>query len=257
MSQVNDPVTNLDLDAYVDEQLEPGRRIEVEAWLAARPDSAARVMADLRSRDELRLALALPGASGKPSTSDAARRLERGLRRGRIFARFQQAAAVALLIGAGWAANEIAGPLMVTESVASAPPPAYVEEAMRAHGTSSLRAAMVSQPEVPDYDPDEIRAMTAIVMPALPKDWRVKDVQVFPSSFGPSVELAAETGEFGPVSLFAVRPGTFDVVKPTVAPNGQISAAYFQIGEVAYAVVAAGDARELDRAAERLADTLY
>ncbi|TKT69858.1 anti-sigma factor [Aquamicrobium sp. LC103] len=257
MSDVLDPVTEQDLDAYVDDQLEPGRRIEVEAWLAARPAEAARVMADLRSRDELRLALALPGASGRPATSEAARRLERGLRRGRVFARLQQAAAVAILLGAGWAANEIAGPLSVTESVASAPPPAYVEDAMRAHRTSVIRAAMASQPEVPDYDPEEIRAMTAIVMPMLPEEWRVKDVQVFPSRFGPSVELSAETDEFGPVSLFAVRPGTFDVVSPTLVPAGRTSAAFFQIGEVAYAVVAAGDVRELDRAAERLADTLY
>lgn len=147
----------------------------------------------------------------------------------------------------------------MTESVASAPPPAYVEDALRAHGTSAIRAAMISQPEVPQYDPDEIRAMTAIVMPTLPKDWRVRDVQLFPSRFGPSVELFADTEEFGLVSLFAVRPGTFDVVEPTLAPRpqGTTSAAFFQIGEVAYALVAAGNSRSLERAAERLADTLY
>ena len=257
MSHEHDPVNDLDLNAYIDDQLEPGRRIEVAAWLAERPEKAARVMSDLRSRDELRLALALPGASGRSTTSDAARRLERGLRRGRVFARLRQGAAVAFLVGAGWAANEIAGPLSVTESVASAPPPAYVEDAIRAHGTSLIRAAMTSQPEAPDYDPEEIRAMTAIVMPTLPDDWHVKDVQLFPSQFGPSVELSAESDEFGPVSLFAVRPGTFDVVKPTLAPGSGTSAVFFQIGEVAYAVVAAGDVGELDRAAERLADTLY
>ncbi|TIT43249.1 MAG: anti-sigma factor, partial [Mesorhizobium sp.] len=49
----------------------------------------------------------------------------------------------------------------------------------------------------------------------------------------------------------------FDVVKPALAPSGDISSAYFQIGEVAYAVVARSDARDLDRAAETLARTLY
>ena len=257
MSQAIDPVTDQDLDAYVDEQLEPGRRIEVEGWLAERPADAARVMADLRSRDELRLALALPGASRSPATTDAARRLERGLRRGRVLARLQHAAAIALLLGAGWAANEILGPLTVTQSVASAPPPAYVEDAMRAHRTWTIRAAMASQPEAPGYDPEEIRAVTAIVMPTLPDGWRVLDVQIFPSRFGPSVELAADTEEFGPISLFAVRPGTFDVVSPTLAPGEATSAAFFQIGEVAYAVVTGNDVRELDRAADRLARTLY
>ncbi|TIT48064.1 MAG: anti-sigma factor, partial [Mesorhizobium sp.] len=52
-------------------------------------------------------------------------------------------------------------------------------------------------------------------------------------------------------------PGTFDVVKPTVAPSGEISSAYFQIGEVAYAVVARSGIRDLDRTAETLARTLY
>lgn len=257
MSHARDPVSEHDLDAYVDDQLDPARRIDVEAWLAARPELAARVMADLRSRDELRIALALPGASGSPVTTEAARRLERGLRRGRVLARFQQAAAVALLVGAGWTAHEIAGPLGVTPSVASAPPPAYVEDAIHAHSTSALRASMASQPVSAAYDPAEIRARTAIVMPPLPEGWTVKDVQIFPSRFGPSIELAADAEGLGPVSLFAVRPGSFDVVKPTLAPDSEATAAFFQVGEVAYAVVSAGDARTLERTAERLAKTLY
>lgn len=257
MSPVHDRVTELDLGAYVDDQLAPARRIEVEAWLAARPAEAARVMGDLRCRDELRLALALPGPAGRNATAEAARRLERALSLGRMLARLRQVAAVLLLVGAGWTANEIGGRAWVAESNASAPPPAYVEEAMRAHRTTVIRAAMASQPEVPGYDPDEIRAVTAIVMPVLPQDWRVRDVQVFPSRFGPSVELSAETGDLGPVSLFAVRPGSFDVVAPTLSQDADVSAAYFQVGEVAYALVAGTAVRALDRAAQRLADTLH
>jgi len=47
------------------------------------------------------------------------------------------------------------------------------------------------------------------------------------------------------------------VVEPTIAGGSDTFAAFFQIGEVAYALVASGDARKLDAAAERLADTLY
>ncbi|TIU68896.1 MAG: anti-sigma factor, partial [Mesorhizobium sp.] len=151
----------------------------------------------------------------------------------------------------------IFGPVAVTKVVASTQPPAYVEEAVRAHRTTLMREAMTSQREAPDYNPGEIRAATAIVMPSLPGDWKVRDVQIYPSRFGPSVEMALETKDLGLVSLFAIRPGTFDVVKPAVAPSGDISSAYFQIGEVAYAVVARSDARDLDRAAETLARTLY
>ncbi|WP_436175067.1 hypothetical protein [Mesorhizobium sp. LjNodule214] len=120
-----------------------------------------------------------------------------------------------------------------------------------------MREAMPSQVEAPNYDSDEIRAATAIVMPSLAKDWKVRDVQVYPSQFGPSVEMVVESKELGLISLFAVRPGTFDVVRPAVAPSGDISSAYFQIGDVAYAIVARSDVRDLDRAAETLAKTLY
>jgi anti-sigma factor RsiW len=257
MTTLRDPVTDTDLDAYVDEQLDVARRIEVEAYLSANPETAARIMADLRTRDELRLALAGSPSIARPATTEAARRLERGLARGRVIGFLQRAAAVAIFVGAGWIANEMVGPMSVTEVVASTQPPAYVEAAMRAHSTSIVRASMASQPEVPDYDADEIRAATAIIMPTLPNDWIVKDVQIYPSQFGPSVEMAVETEDFGLVSLFAVRPGTFDVVKPTISPSGNISSAYFQIGDVAYALVGQGNVRDLDRAAERLADTLY
>jgi len=256
MSALVDPVTDTDLDAYVDEQLDVTRRIEVEAFLSTRPEAAARVMSDLRTRDELRVALAGSRDMARPATADAARRLERGLVRGRIFGVLQRAAAVAAF-AAGWLANGIIGPMSVTKVVASPQPPAYVDEAVRAHRTTLVRETMPSQPEAPNYNAGEIRAATAIVMPSLPKDWKVRDVQIYPSRFGPSVEMAVDTKDMGLVSLFAIRPGTFDVVKPTVAPSGDISSAYFQIGEVAYAVVAKSGVHDLDRAAETLARTLY
>ncbi|CDX15004.1 putative transmembrane anti-sigma factor [Mesorhizobium sp. ORS 3324] len=257
MTAIVDPVTDADLDAYVDDQLDAARRIEVEAFLSARPEVAARVMADLRTRDELRVALAGPVGMARPATAEAALRLERALARDRVFSMLQRAAAAAVLVAAGWLANGFFGPIALTKVVASTQPPAYVEEAVSAHRTTLVRETMPSQAEAPNYDADEIRAATAIVMPPLPDDWKIRDVQIYPSRFGPSVEMAVETRDLGLVSLFAIRPGTFDVVKPTVAPSGDISSAYFQIGEVAYAVVGKGDAGDLDRAAERLARTLY
>lgn len=102
------------------------------------------------------------------------------------------------------------------------------------------------------------RRPTAIVMPDLPADWFVTDVQVFPSKFGPSVEMAIRTNDFELLSLFAVRPGSFDVVRATSVDRDDVTAAYWQIGEVAYALVTTkANTRDLDRAAIALADTLY
>ena len=256
-----DPVSDDDLQAYIDDELPVARRIDVEAYLSAHPVEASRVMADLRIRDELRLALAdapRPRAAGtRLAAMEAARRLEGALSRQSWLRRMRIAASVALLVGAGWLAHAEFGPLGVSRVVASDLPPAYLEEAVRAHRTTALRAGMNSQGRAADYDPAEIRAATAIVMPTLPQDWRVSDVQVFPSAFGPSVEMAVRTKDFGTVSLFAVRPGSFDVVPATTVPTGDLNAAYWQVGEVAYALVATAETRELDRAAARLARSLY
>src|SRR5437879_1219588 len=116
-----DPVTEADLQAYVEGQLPVARRIEVEAHLCHDPADALRVMEDLRVRDELRLALA--DIPRRVSTTDAARRLERGLTRGSLFSRFRQVAAVIVLIGAGWLAHAQLGPMVVSKVVASAMPP--------------------------------------------------------------------------------------------------------------------------------------
>lgn len=266
MSQPVDPVSGDDLQAYVDDQLSVARRIDVEAYLSANPAAASRVMGDLRIRDELRLALAetpraASTATARLATAEAARRLQGALARARWTRRLRIAAMVALLVGAGWMANAQFGHLGVSRVVASGLPPAYLEDALRAHRTAMVRADMPSQPGASHYDPLEIRAATAIVMPALPEGWKVADVQVFPSTFGPSVEMTVEAGEIGTASLFAVRPGGFDVVPATTVPRDGLTAAYWQVGEVAYALVAqagpSADTNDLDRAAARLARTLY
>ncbi|MFT0859549.1 anti-sigma factor family protein [Ancylobacter sp. G4_0304] len=257
-----DPVSDDDLQAYIDDELSAERRIDVEAHLSTRPAEASRVMADLRIRDELRLALAeAPRSAGaapnRVSTVEAARRLSRALSQDRLLRRLRLVASVALLVGAGWLAHAQFGPLGVGKVVASDLAPAYVNDAVMAHRTSQLRANMPSQPGAKDYDPADIRAATAIEMPALPRGWSVEDVQVFPSAFGPSIEVSVRTQDFGTVSLFAVRPGTFDVVPATLAYRDELSAAYWQVGEVAYALVAKADSPELDRAASKLARSLY
>jgi anti-sigma factor RsiW len=57
---MSDPITEADLLAYVDDQLDVARRIEVEDYLAGNPAKAAEVMADLKDRDALRLAFSSP-----------------------------------------------------------------------------------------------------------------------------------------------------------------------------------------------------
>jgi anti-sigma factor RsiW len=96
-------VTEAELHAYADRQLTPERTAEVAAWLAHRPDEAARVQAWEDDKRELR-ALFDPvlDEAVPPALQHAARRPARW------FARPALAAAAALLLvlaagGAGWA----------------------------------------------------------------------------------------------------------------------------------------------------------
>jgi len=70
-----EPITDVDLHAYVDDELPLVRRIEVEACICHHPEKAAHVMADLRIRDELRLALANAPRSRRRAASVVAGRL--------------------------------------------------------------------------------------------------------------------------------------------------------------------------------------
>ncbi|WP_337267190.1 anti-sigma factor family protein [Oryzifoliimicrobium ureilyticus] len=249
-------IADADLHAYVDGELEVTRRVEVESYLSQHPEIAAKVMADLSMKGELRLALADENAFGKASTRDAARRLERGLSFGRVLFQLQRAAAVALFVGAGWVAHNSFGAFTAGEVVASVPAPPYVDAAVKAYRTSLVRSE-ISSPSTSVYRPDEIRAATAIVLPTLPADWKVSDVQIFPSDYGPSVETTINVNDGKKLSLFAVRPGSFAVsdVRHIVLDGAE--AAYWQIGDVAYALVSGGQNLDLDRDAEKLARSLY
>ncbi|WP_366933749.1 anti-sigma factor [Devosia sp.] len=248
-------VDPLELAAYVDDQLDVSRRIEIEHWLSQNPDVAAQVMTDLRMRDELRLALATGEVPPSPATGDVARRLEGRLQRGQFFRRLRPLMAASFLLSTGWIAHAQVGGTLPAH--ASSAVPEYVTAAVEAHHITALRAGMHSQPRVTEYDPAELLAETAIRMPKLPEGWSVTDVQVYPSHFGPSVELAVNAGELGAVSLFAARPGQFIVERPSTRHVDDTTTAYWQFGDIAYALVASAPSGEVSRAAGSLFDSLY
>ncbi len=257
MTHQGDPIGEADLHAYIDEQLSPERRIAVEDHLARSPEQAARIMADLRVRDELRLATGEATPAIKLKSADAARRLERGLTRDELFVTLRRIAAAIVLIAIGWLAHVEFLAIGKWTGVASATMPAYVDEAGRAHQTALLRASMQSQPLQPHYDAEEISAAISIRMPALPASWKVLDVQIFPSSTGPALEMAVDAEGLGMLSLFAVRPGSFDVAPVRSTSGNDITAAYWQIGDAAYALVGSADGNLLKEAAKKLASPLY
>ncbi|MBA1154630.1 anti-sigma factor family protein [Microvirga mediterraneensis] len=250
-----DPITEADLLAYVDEQLDPARRIEVEEHLARDPEAAARVMADLKDRDTLQLLHAPPLPRPAEPMLAAATRLERALGWRELGLKLRRIAAVVALISFGWFAHWQVG-LGISDSEASPKPPAFVEDALHSHETGLLRARMVSQPQVAAYDAAEILSETGIQLPPLPEDWRVRDAQIFPSRHGHSVELAIDAGDLGRVSLFAAQAPAFNVIAPSLARFDTAKAVYWQTGQLAYALTGNGSDKALERAALRLSSKL-
>lgn len=95
------PITEADLQAYADGRLEDGRRLAVEAWLAARPEESERV-ADYR-----RLSEALRGAYDAVLEEPVPERLRHALQPARQMRRYAAVAAwlafgIAIGVMAGW-----------------------------------------------------------------------------------------------------------------------------------------------------------
>ncbi|TNC15147.1 anti-sigma factor [Methylobacterium terricola] len=262
-----DPITETDLNAYIDGQLDLGRRIEVEEHLAARPEVAARVMADLHTRDALCAAFGSvrDGAVRVGPTPErlaaAARRLDRSLTWRRIGARLQRAAVIAMLVGTGWLLHNETGDFGVQNTIASthsstvAPDvaPVFVEEALQARQAALVRARVASQRPTPAYDRREVEAATGIVLPALPADWRVDDLQIFPARSGAGVEVAIDAGSLGKVALFATRSPDSAAHAPAVVRSPEAVTVYWTAGRGAYALSGSGSEPDLGRAAATLA----
>lgn len=261
MTQQPDSMGSLgeaDIHAYVDQQLSPERRIAVEAYLASHPALAAQVMADLRVRDELRLMMGGVVPVERPETRNAARALQQALmRRGRV-ALLRRAAVVVAFVSVGWVAHSLINPFAATPVVASVPTPTFVREAMQAHEATLLREKVHPAVSQPAFATADVRAATGLVLPEFPANWALVDSQIFPSAFGPSAEIALKPRSGPALTLYAARTDSFSVQRVTLAHSGKAIAAYWQIGEVAYALVSqGGNSDELTDAANRLAKTLY
>ena len=247
-----EPVADFELDAYVDGELDPARRLAVEEYAAATPSAAMQLMGDFAQRSALRLAQ--PRLGQRTDLLADAARLNRRLRGARHS--FSTLIAGRKWMGAAGAAAALcAGALFLPSGpVAQAKPPLFVEDAVDAFRTGLLRANMPSQIETTRFDSRDVQRFTHIRVPTLPSDWKITDVQVFPSEEGPALQIMIRTPARKTVSIFAVRSGARAPLSPTTIRSGGASVAYWRHGEIAYALTGIDAPAALDLAAEDLAD---
>lgn len=224
-------VSDADLAGYVAGRLDTGRRAEVEGYLAANPDLAAKVMQSLHQQARI------------SEVTHAAPRSGRAMRPAQVVA------ACCICAVAGWAVAEGLdddGPFRDLSSI-----PEYVDDAIRSQQVTHVRIGMASQLETPVLDPDEIQRATRIRMPALPATWRLLDTQVFPSETGPSISVLIEASSGEKLNLFAVLADTSVTDRPVVTTERGETAAYWESGGAAFVLTGAGSERELlSRAAQ-------
>lgn len=245
-----EPIAEAEIQAYLDGELELGRRLAVESHLASDPAAAQHFMEELRMRTSLRLLAAEmdepPAAMAAAAARLTARLSEgpvRGLRHlwgGRIM---QGLAAAALLMIVVLPARDV-----------MASPPDYVGDAVEAYRTGLLRAEMASQVETPRIDTGEVQRSTRIRVPKLPAKWVVTDAQIFPSKEGPALQIMVRTPTAKKLSIFAVRAESEAPDEPTVVRHGGTSVAYWREGDMSYALTGGDEPDALDMVAEDLAD---
>lgn len=250
-----EPVHDVEIDAYLDGELEPERRLAVEDHLARCPHAALRMLADMRARTALRLAYAAPDEPSDALVTAANQLSSRltGAGRGRAsIVRFFSPGRIGSMgaLAAAFCAFLLVGsPIGVSASA-----PGYVSEAVTSFRTGLLREAMVSQRESSVFDAGDVMRSTQIRVPALPDGWHVTDVQIFPSADGPALQIMARTDAGSRVSIFAVRNAAAAPARPVVVRQGEASVAYWRHGDIAYALTGMDTPEAMDVAAEDLAD---
>ena len=241
-----DPISELDLMAYVDEQLDPERRIAVEDHLSRHPVLAAQIMGDLRRRDELRLALTEAASAMSNNRLELpAERLGRRLSFRMTLHRNRRAIAASIFVGAGWFAHAMFGGLGADPASAAHILPVYADDAVAAHRTVLGEARHDAAAPVAN-------AGGTIPLPHLPAAFAPVGSHLVPTERGSAVQMLIHGPDEELLTLFAVETDSFNIEPPHAEAVRDVNVAYWQSGWVAYVLSGTGDQKELLSLASRL-----
>ena len=238
-----EPVSEPDLQAFIDGQLAMPDRIEIERRLQAEPEAAAAAIAGLRLRDELRLFLADPGSPAPAATVGHARALSRKLSGRRTRRRWRRAMAAAVLLGIGWFAHAELN-LLGDQAAAAHAVPAHAHEAARSVATLAAEVAPNGAP-VRLTPPPAPRTGGDVPLPELPLDGRLVHTASVSWQGGTALAALYRTTSGKLVSLFAGEAPAFDVVWPRGTTIDGRPTVFWQTGPYVYALSGALPATEL------------
>jgi len=223
----------------LDDAARPGERIVANRWRKRWPHIDFRLMHDGtkgtllgRKRD-----MSLPIANDNEG--------------GRGWRHLGRAAAMAALLATGWIAR---GELGEFPQAAQASP--FLDEAAASHRAGLLRQNMASQVESATLNADEIRRSTGIILPTLPRSWRVTDVQLFPTADSPAIAVSMMTPAGEQLTFFADQAETPAETRPLIARRAGDIIAYWESGSMAYALTGRTAPRRIMRLAAEITPAL-
>lgn len=208
-----------DAVVLLDDAARPGERLVARRWRQRWPHIDFRLMQD-GTKGTL---VGRPRDTSIPVANDNDR--------GRSWRHLGRAAGIALLIATGWIARGALGDFPQTAQAN-----AFLDEAAASHQAGQLRQKMASQIESANFNPREMQQSAGIVLPPLPRSWRITDAQLFPTRDGPAVAVSIVTPAGEQLSFFADRAETPAEARPLLARRADEVIAYWEAGDMAYAL---------------------
>jgi anti-sigma factor RsiW len=255
-SPYRQPISEIDLHGYIDGELSAQRRAEVDAYLAAHPDQAAR----LASYSSLTLSLHTlygDGGGGANRTIDSLTAdFDRALRRRRMAHRLARVAVAVLVVATGAAvASGVHDRFRQAEDRFLA----FTRQATEAH---VLFAGNKPVPRDAALD-EETAVVTWLSQRLTGVPVRAPDLQAFgyelsverilPSPGGPAAQLMYESRKSEePITLFIGKSRDMKPTAFTFVQNDDLSIFYWQEGPFAYSLAGNLDRTELLALAEEV-----
>lgn len=239
-------VSQEEINRFLDGELMPSQRADVQARLALDPQLAAEVFAEAQRMEALRSAQ--PQRLFPPRASlEGAKQLERAFWRRKVIASLRLQVAAAALIALGWVANSLIMPVHKSGQT--------VDENFILAAREALRVAQLNAGPRNGGEPkqDKIERLVGalnISMPELPATWQVTDVQVQPWNDRQRLVITADTPSLGRITLVAAPMHGEDAVPPTSATDGRIPTVYWQSGGTAYALMGPAPSERLEKEAK-------
>jgi anti-sigma factor RsiW len=250
------PISEIDLHGYIDSELSAQRRADVDAYLAAHPDQAARIAAYNAQTLSLHALYGDGGAGANRAIDSLTADLDRALRRRRMAHRLARVAVAVLVVATGAA---VASGVHDRFRQADDRFLAFTRQATEAH---VLFAGNKPVPSDAALD-EETAVVTWLSQRLTGVPVRAPDLQAFgyklsvdrilPSPGGPAAQLMYESGKSEePITLFIGKSRDMKPTAFTFVQNDDLAIFYWQEGPFAYSLAGNLDRTELLALAEEV-----